>query len=161
MLRVFRRGPVLRTETATGLNGRLFRMYRFDVSGKGALSRTVRKLRMDGLPQFLNVLKGDIAIVGPRAGRPEYRDAVEKYIPFYRERYVVRPGITGWAQTHREQLGVIEDAMVELEYDLYYIKNRSLGLDTLILLHTIKALMLQAEEPETLWAQEEMSASTQ
>ena len=156
-LRAFERGPVMRAQTVTGLNGHLFHAYSFHTDGKGVVARTVRKLRLDGLPQFLNVLKGDLAIVGPSASRPEYQQAIERYIPFYRERYAVRPGLTGWAQTRPGP----QDVMDQLEYDLYYIKNRSLGLDTLILLHTIKLLLVTADTPRPAWAEEQMSASAQ
>ncbi|HKE25933.1 MAG TPA: sugar transferase [Bryobacteraceae bacterium] len=159
-LRLFQRGPVLRGETVTGLNGRLFRLHKFNVAGNSLVARAVRKLQLDGLPQFLSVVKGDLAIVGPRAIRPEYLEAIEQYIPFYRERCAVRPGITGWAQIQATRRQKIPDTMDALEYDLYYIKNRSFGLDTLILLHAIKSMMLAAEEPEEAWAEEEMSAST-
>jgi lipopolysaccharide/colanic/teichoic acid biosynthesis glycosyltransferase len=161
LLRIFQRGPVIRFENATGLNGRVFRLYRFQTNAKGTIGKAVRKLRLDGLPQFVNVLKGDLAIVGPCASRPEYQDAIERHIPFYRERYIVRPGITGWAQTHLDRPRAIPDAMAQLEYDLYYIKNRSLGLDTLILLHTIKQLLIAADSPDVVAAPEEVSASAQ
>jgi lipopolysaccharide/colanic/teichoic acid biosynthesis glycosyltransferase len=159
-LRLFQRGPVLRSETVTGLNGRLFRLHKFNAAGNGLVARAVRKLQLDGLPQFLSVVKGELAIVGPSAIRPEYLEAIERYIPFYRERCAVRPGITGWAQIQASRRRKIQDTMGALEYDLYYIKNRSFGLDTLILLHAIKSLMLAAEEPEEEWAEQEMPAST-
>ena len=160
-LRLFNGTPVLAGETVTGLNGRPFRMYRFHASGNGLMARTVRKLQLDGLPQFLSVVRGDLAIVGPSADRPEYQEAIERYIPFYRERSAVRPGITGWAQIHADHQNKTADIMETLEYDLYYIKNRSLGLDTLILLHALKSMMLASETPEPGWAEEEISASTQ
>lgn len=154
---IFHRGPVLRGETVIGLNGEEFRLYRFHASGSGLVARAVRKLRLDGLPQILSVIKGDLAIVGPSAGHPEYQALIERYIPFYRERYAVRPGMTGWAQIHRKP-EQIEDVKTMLEYDLYYIKNRSLGLDTLILLHTLKSMMLANEPPMEEW-EEELSAT--
>lgn len=153
-LRLLQRGAVLRSETLVGLNGREFRLYRFATSGDEPVARAVRKLRLDGLPQFLNVIKGDLAVIGPSPGRPEYQESIERHIPFYRERYAVRPGMTGWAQIHRARPERVEDIATMLEYDLYYIKNRSLGLDTLILLHTIKSLML-AEEPPRVEADED------
>ena len=154
---IFNRGPVLRGETVVGMNGREFRLYRFHASGNGLAARAVRKLRFDGLPQILSVIRGDMAIVGPSAGRPEYQALIERHIPFYRERYAVRPGMTGWAQVHQlpEE---IEDVAIMLEYDLYYIKNRSLGLDTLILLHALKSMMLANEPLPEEW-EEELSAT--
>ena len=156
---IFQKEPVLQGEMVIGLNGRLFRLHRFNAGGNGWIARLVRKLQLSGLPQFLSVLRGELAIVGPSPIRPEYLQAIERYIPFYRERCAVRPGITGWAQIHPRRYRS-DDSTTALEYDLYYIKNRSLGLDTLILLHAIKSLMLEKQESEADWAEEEMSAST-
>jgi len=151
LLRATHRGPVWRAESLTGLNGQAFQVYGFQVTGKGAVARLVRKLRLDRLPEFLNVLKGELAIVGPRAERPEYEEAIERHIPFYRERYSVRPGMTGWAQVHLDRSPGIEDTMAKLEYDLYYVKNMSLGLDTLILLHTVKSMLMSGQVPARIW----------
>ena len=159
-LRLFEGAPVLERQTVVGLNGRQFRLYRFAAARGGLIARAVRKLQLDGLPQFLSVLKGDLAIVGPSALRPEYHAAIERHIPFYPERLTVRPGITGWAQIHSRLRRRIEDIADTLEYDLYYIKNRSLGLDTLILLHTLKRMMLEEQALEADWAGEQMTAST-
>jgi lipopolysaccharide/colanic/teichoic acid biosynthesis glycosyltransferase len=159
-LRLTARGPVLAADAVTGLNGRIFRLYRFRADGEGLVARTVRKLRLERLPQFLNVVRGDLTIVGPAAIQPEYLEAIERYIPFYRERYAVRPGVTGWAQIHRQHEGRIENTMEMLEYDLYYIKNRSLALDTLILLHTLKSMMLAVEQVEPELAAEAMSSAS-
>jgi len=159
-LRLFQGGPVLDGETVVGLKGRSFRLYRFNARGDGVVARAVRKYQLDGLPQFLSVLKGELAIVGPSPIRPEYLEAIERYIPFYRERCAVRPGITGWAQIELKRFGNTTDSIAALEYDLYYIKNRSLGLDTLILLHAVKSLLLAAEEPEAEEIEQRISAST-
>jgi len=160
VLRLATRGPVVASDTVTGLNGSLFRLYRFRANGDGIVARAVRKLQLERLPQLLNVIKGDLAIVGPAAIRPEYLEAIERHIPFYRERHAVRPGVTGWAQIRRRPEGRIENTMETLEYDLYYIKNRSLGLDTLILLHTLKSMMLAAEQVEPEMAAEEVSSAS-
>ena len=157
-LRLFQRGPVFRGETVIGLNGRPFRLYRFQTS-KGAVGRMVRKIHLDGLPQFLSILRGDMAIIGPCPARPEYFQAIERYIPFYRECCTVRPGVTGWAQIHRSRPPGIEGILDKLEFDLYYIKNRSLGLDTLILLHALKWMMLESETPEPVLVHGEMTAA--
>lgn len=154
------RGPVWRSEFLTGLNGRVFQAHRFQVDGNGALARMMRRFRLDKLPQLLNVLKGEMAIVGPRAWRPEYAQAIERYIPFYRERYSVRPGMTGWAQVQLDSRPDGQDAMTQLEYDLYYIKHMSFGLDTLILLHTIKSMLMASEMPSQVWSGRQLSASS-
>jgi lipopolysaccharide/colanic/teichoic acid biosynthesis glycosyltransferase len=164
LLRAANRGPVWRSESLTGLNGRVFQAYRFEAIGLGPMARLVRKLRLERLPQFLNVLKGELAIVGPRAERPEYEEAIERHIPFYRERYAVRPGMTGWAQVNLDHRPEIEDTMAKLEYDLYYIKQMSLGLDTLILLHTVKSMLMLSPVPgpgcgQRLDAREEFRAA--
>lgn len=159
-LRLFHKGPVLCGETVIGLNGHPFRLHRFNAGGDGLVARAVRKFQLDGLPQFFNVVRGEMTIVGPRAIRPEYLEAIERYVPFYRERCAVRPGVTGWAQIQLKQFGRLEDSMAGLEYDLYYIKNRSLGLDTLILLHAVKSLILASEEPEAEEVEKEMQPST-
>jgi len=164
LLRAANRGPVWRSESLTGLNGRVFQAYRFEAIGLGATARLVRKLRLDGLPRFLNVLRGELAIVGPRAERPEYEEAIERYIPFYRERYGIRPGMTGWAQVNLDHRPEIEDIMAKLEYDLYYINHMSLGLDTLILLHTVKLMLMLSPvrgpgRARRLYAREEFRAA--
>ncbi len=87
-------------------------------------------------PQFINVLKGEISLVGPRAERPELIELFQKQIPFYRARLLVKPGVTGWAQVNYGYAATIEETTVKLEYDLYYIKHRSILLDLLILLRT-------------------------
>lgn len=157
LLRVTERGPMWRARSLTGLNGQPFQVYGFQVTGKGPIARMVRKLRLDRLPEFINVLKGQLAIVGPRAERPEYEEAIEQHIPFYRERCSVRPGMTGWAQVHLDRSAEIEDTMAKLEYDLYYIKNMSLGLDTLILLHTMKSILMSAPAPARIWTGKPLS----
>ena len=96
----------------------------------------LRRTHLDELPQFLQVLNGEMSLVGPRAERPELVEALQKNIPFYRARLLVKPGITGWAQLNYGYVATVKDTMVKLEYDLYYIKHRSLWLDILILLRT-------------------------
>jgi lipopolysaccharide/colanic/teichoic acid biosynthesis glycosyltransferase len=160
LLRFGTKGPIWLSSTRAGLHGRVFRIYRFRAEGSGWAARLVRKYRLDGLPEFLNVLKGEIAIVGPRAERPEYREAIGYYIPFYPERYMVRPGMTGWAQIHLNHKAEEEDSIARLEYDLYYIKHMSLGLDFLILLHTLKSMLVSPEAPERQWAAKQVSATT-
>jgi lipopolysaccharide/colanic/teichoic acid biosynthesis glycosyltransferase len=135
-------GRILERERMAGRGERPFVRYRFRTKGSNGIERIVRKLWLDGLPQWINVLKGEMAIVGPRAERPEYVDAIARHIPYYRERYRVKPGMTGWAQIHWSDRDAPEDTMAKLEYDLYYLKNISLSLNTLILLHTAKWMAL-------------------
>jgi lipopolysaccharide/colanic/teichoic acid biosynthesis glycosyltransferase len=98
--------------------------------------RFFRKTHLDELPQFINVLTGEISLVGPRAERPELVDLFQKHIPFYRARLLVKPGLTGWAQVNQNYAAGIDETITKLEYDLYYIKRRSLALDLYILLRT-------------------------
>lgn len=100
------------------------------------IGHILRKTHLDELPQFVNVLRGEMSLVGPRAERPELVEYFQKHIPFYRSRLLVKPGITGWAQVNFGYAASIEETTVKLEYDLYYIKHRSLLLDILILLRT-------------------------
>jgi len=109
------------------------------VTGVG---RFLRITRLDELPQVLNILKGDIHLIGPRPERPELIAELEQAIPFYRARLAVKPGLTGWAQVKYRYGSTVEDAVIKLEYDLYYIKNRSIPLDLSILLKTIGVILL-------------------
>ena len=104
--------------------------------------RILRKLRLDELPQLFNVLKGEMAIVGPRPERPEFVKTLSERIPYYHQRNAVLPGITGWAQINFKYGDSLEDTVTKLEYDLYYIKNVSAGLDFYIVFHTLKAMLL-------------------
>jgi exopolysaccharide biosynthesis polyprenyl glycosylphosphotransferase len=101
------------------------------------VGRCLRATRLDELPQILNILRGDIHLIGPRPERPEFINELEQAIPFYRARLAVKPGLTGWAQVKHRYGNTAEDALIKLEYDLYYIKNRSVLLDLLILLRTM------------------------
>jgi lipopolysaccharide/colanic/teichoic acid biosynthesis glycosyltransferase len=94
------------------------------------------------LPQFFNVLRGDMALVGPRPERPEFVEVLAQQIPYYRQRHCVKPGITGWAQINHKYGDTVEDAIRKLEYDLYYIKNLSPALDAYIIFHTLKTMLL-------------------
>jgi len=101
------------------------------------VGRILRKMRLDELPQFLNILRGEMSAVGPRPERPEFVQELEKRIPFYRLRHAVKPGMAGWAMIYQDYAGSIEDSMLRLQYDLYYIKHQSLWLDALILLRAM------------------------
>jgi len=100
------------------------------------VGRILRKTHLDEIPQFINVLRGEMSLVGPRAERPELVAHFQEYVPFYRARLLVKPGITGWAQVNFGYAATIEETMIKLEYDLYYIKHRNLGMDFIILLRT-------------------------
>ena len=153
-------GPVLYRQVRVGMDGVSFTLYKFrsmraDAEvGTGAVwatksdprvtpvGRIIRKLRFDELPQLFNVLKGEMSIVGPRPERPEFVKILSSRIPYYRQRHCVRPGITGWAQISYKYGETLEDTIEKLEYDLFYIKNMSLGLDTYIIFHTLKTMLL-------------------
>jgi len=106
------------------------------------VGRFLRTTRVDEIPQLWNVLKGEMSLVGPRPERPEFIEWLKKEIPFYNLRHTVRPGITGWAQIRYKYGSSVEDAKEKLRYDLFYIKNMSLGLDALIFLDTVKTILL-------------------
>ena len=105
------------------------------------MGRILRKLRIDEWPQMWNVIKGDMSFIGPRPERPEFTETLEREIPYYDLRHLVKPGITGWAQVMYPYGSSVEDAIRKLEYDLYYIKNHSLMLDLLIFLKTIRVVL--------------------
>jgi lipopolysaccharide/colanic/teichoic acid biosynthesis glycosyltransferase len=106
------------------------------------VGRFLRKTRLDELPQLLNVLRGEMTIVGPRPERPEFVRQLSEKIPFYRQRHFVKPGITGWAQINHQYGDSFENAKTKLEYDLYYIKNLSPSLDLYIMFQTLKIMIL-------------------
>lgn len=153
-------GPVFYRQVRTGRNSAGFTLYKFrsmyvDAEARtGAvwaqandsritpLGRILRKYRIDELPQLFNVLRGEMAIVGPRPERPEFIDQLARHIPLYKQRLAVRPGITGWAQINYRYGNTIEDTVVKLEYDLYYIKNFSPQLDLYVMFHTVKTMLL-------------------
>jgi exopolysaccharide biosynthesis polyprenyl glycosylphosphotransferase len=159
LVRITSRGPVLLRQERVGLNGATFTLYKFRSmhanaeAGTGAvwakrgdprvtpIGKWLRALRLDEIPQLFNVLRGEMLLVGPRPERPEFVHTFEGQIPFYGYRHAVKPGITGWAQINYKYGATLEDTIVKLEYDLYYIKNRSLSLDTLIILRTLKVML--------------------
>jgi len=146
--------PIFYVQTRLGRGGKLYRMLKFrtmrqDAEADGMpkwaeekdervtrLGNFLRKSHLDEIPQFINVLNGDMSLVGPRAERPELVESLQKTIPFYRARLLVKPGITGWAQLNYGYVATVKDTVVKLEYDLYYIKHRSLLMDILIILRT-------------------------
>ena len=102
------------------------------------IGKFIRATRIDELPQLVSVIKGDMSLIGPRPERPEYDKQLEKEIPLYKLRYLIKPGISGWAQVNYPYGASIEDAKNKLSYDLFYIKNKSIILEILILIKTIK-----------------------
>lgn len=153
-------GPILYRQVRVGLNGKPFTLYKFRSmrtdaeAGTGAVwasqddprvtqvGKFIRKIRFDELPQIVNVLKGEMSIVGPRPERPEFVKTLTQQIPYYRQRHCIRPGITGWAQINFKYGDTLEDTVTKLEYDLYYIKNMTASLDVYIIFHTAKAMLL-------------------
>ena len=107
------------------------------------VGRFLRKTRLDEMPQLWNVLLGDMSLVGPRPERPEFVEQLTEQIPFYGQRHVVKPGLTGWAQVRYTYGASVEDAIEKLQYDLYYIKHLSLAFDCVIVLETIKTVVLR------------------
>ena len=103
----------------------------------------MRRTRLDELPQLWNVLRGEMSFVGPRPERPEFVESLAKQIPFYGQRHVVKPGLTGWAQGRYTYGATIEDAMEKLQFDLFYIKNFSISLDLFIMFETLKTVLLR------------------
>ena len=153
-------GPVFYRQTRVGRSGRHFSVIKFrtmrqDAETHGAiwatkndprvtpLGRFMRKTRLDEIPQLWNVLRGEMAFVGPRPERPEFVQWLTNEIPYYDLRHIVRPGITGWAQVRYQYGASLEETKCKLEYDLYYIKHLSLGLDLLIMFETIKTILLR------------------
>jgi sugar transferase (PEP-CTERM system associated) len=154
-------GPVLYSQTRVGKDGRPFTIYKFRSmcanaeAGTGAVwstandprvtpvGRLIRRTRLDELPQLWNVFIGDMSFVGPRPERPEFVDELTRQIPFYGQRHVIRPGLTGWAQVRHEYGASVDDAMQKLQYELFYIKHMSLAFDMFILLETIKTVLVR------------------
>lgn len=140
------RGPVLVGDRRAGLNGAPFTLYRFRTSGEGGrttpFGALLGRFQLDRLPQLVHVLRGQMSIVGPRAEREEYVARLAELLPFYRHRLCVKPGVTGWAQVNPEAVYHFRDALCQVEYDFYYIKNLSPALDFFILLRTLRVSLL-------------------
>jgi len=139
-------GPVLDRQAKAGKNGAGFMLFRFrslyhDTGRLTPLGRWLHLFRIDELPQLMNVLRGDMAIVGPYPERPEFVKVMAEQIPYYQQRLAVKPGLTGWAQINRRSRDTFEDTLFKLEYDLYYIKNLNMTLDLYILFQTAKIMM--------------------
>jgi len=152
-------GPAFYSQTRVGLLGRHFRLYKFRTMMLGSeknghvwaaindprvtrIGRYLRKLRIDELPQLINVLTGTMSVVGPRPERPEFVDELAAKIRFYNERHVIKPGLTGWAQINYRYGASVEDAQRKLQLDLWYIKHMCIELDLTILLRTLGTLFI-------------------
>jgi len=156
------RGPVFYKQKRIGQIGKTFEMLKFRTMRQDAEQLTgavwaadndpratrvggfLRKTRLDELPQLWNIIKGEMSFVGPRAERPEFHEILKKEIPFYEERYLIKPGLSGWAQINFRYGSSVKDAAEKLQYDLYYIKNRSLFLDLGIALKTARIALQQS-----------------
>lgn len=153
------RRPILYRQERVGLDGQPFMVLKFrsmrndaEKSGKPQWAaendpritrtgRIIRKLRIDELPQIINVLKGEMSFVGPRPERPYFVQQLCEEVPYYNIRHSIKPGITGWAQVRYQYGASVEDAIEKLQYDLYYVKNHSLFLDLIILLDTVQVVL--------------------
>ncbi|KDD80160.1 hypothetical protein HPS41_04105 [Glaesserella parasuis ST4-1] len=157
-IRLESKGNVLFIQKRVGQGGKEFNLYKFrsmcqDSEKDGAkfattndmritkVGKFIRKTRIDELPQFFNVLKGDMSLIGPRPEQKVFVDKFIKEIPFYNYRHIVKPGISGWAQVIQGYTADVNDTKVKLQYDLYYIKNFSIWLDILIVFKTIKTML--------------------
>lgn len=153
-------GPVFYRQTRVGMRGMPYRIWKFrsmrqDAESKGAalwaaaddpriskVGRWLRKWRIDEIPQLINVLKGEMSLVGPRPERPVFVQELRETIPYYDLRHTVRPGITGWAQVRFRYAASAHDAHVKLQYDLYYVKNLGLLLDARVIMETVRVVVL-------------------
>lgn len=152
------RGNLVYTQERVGKNGIVFKIYKYRTMVKNAevngavftsindsritpFGKFLRKTRLDEFPQFINILKGDMSIIGPRPERPVFVNKIAEVMPFYETRHVVKPGLTGWAQVNYSYGDSIDDSLVKLQYDLYYIKHRSIFLDINIVIKTFSTVL--------------------
>ncbi|HEU0139518.1 MAG TPA: TIGR03013 family XrtA/PEP-CTERM system glycosyltransferase [Bryobacteraceae bacterium] len=158
-IRLDSRGPAIFRQTRVGLNGRHFEVLKFRSMYADAEAHTgarwaaeddprvtrvgwiLRKFRLDEMPQFVNILRGDMSFVGPRPERPVFVDQLRSQVPYYDQRHSVRPGLTGWAQVEYSYGASVEDAIRKLEYELFYLKNMSAFFDLVIVLKTIRVVL--------------------
>jgi exopolysaccharide biosynthesis polyprenyl glycosylphosphotransferase len=160
LIRLDSEGPAILHQTRVGENGRCFTLFKFRSMRLGAdraetlapathddprctrVGKWIRRCRLDELPQLFNIVKGDMSFIGPRPFVPDQEAWLVEQIPYYRQRWAVRPGATGWAQVNRDYCSSFEDNVEKLSYDLFYIKNRSMGLNMVTLVKTFKILLL-------------------
>ena len=161
MIALESRGPIFYAQERVGLGGRTFTLLKFrsmrtDAEISAApqwaskrdsritrVGSLLRPMRIDELPQLINVLRGDMSLIGPRPERPFFVDQLSQEIPFYEFRHVIRPGLTGWAQINAPYASSVAETRIKLSYDLYYIKNRSFFIDLQIALSTIRVVLLR------------------
>lgn len=151
------KGKIIYQQERVGLNEKIFKVYKFRTMQENAeqngavwasandpritkIGKLLRKTRLDEVPQFLNIIIGNMSFVGPRPERPEFVEQLKQEIPFYNERHLIKPGLTGWAQINYPYGASVADAKEKLQYDLFYIKNQSVSLDISIILKTINAM---------------------
>jgi exopolysaccharide biosynthesis polyprenyl glycosylphosphotransferase len=152
------KGSLFYSQKRVGKNGKKFKILKFRTMIENAetnkaifastndvrvtpFGKFLRKSRIDEFPQFLNILKGDMAVIGPRPERPVFVKEISKIMPFYETRHVVKPGLTGWAQVNYSYGESIDDSLIKLQYDLYYIKHRSVFLDISIMFKTLSTVL--------------------
>ena len=152
------KGSLFYSQERVGKNGQVFRIYKFRTMVKNAetdkaifattndlritpFGKFLRKSRIDEFPQFINIIKGDMAVIGPRPERPIFVAEIANLMPFYETRHVIKPGLTGWAQVNYSYGESIEDSLIKLQYDLYYIKHRSIFLDINIMFKTFSTVL--------------------
>lgn len=160
-IKINSKGPIFFKQRRTGQGNREFDVYKFrsmyvktnnesndweltkkgDKRITGRIGKFLRKTRLDELPQCLNLLKGDVSLIGPRPAMKEVANKLQEIMPFYNLRHTIKPGLTGWAVIHQNYSNTLEEELEKLQYDLYYIKNRSVLLDLSILLKTINVVM--------------------
>ena len=162
LIKLTSRGPIFYYQERVGKNGHVFNVIKFrsmkvdaEADGKPVwaasnderttfIGSVIRKIRVDEIPQFWNIVKGEMSFVGPRPERPHFVRQLAQEIPYYEHRHLVAPGLTGWAQVKYPYGASVDDAIQKLQYDLYYIKNQSLTLDIVIVFDTIKTVLFRA-----------------
>ena len=164
-IKINSKGPVFYTQERVGKNESFFSLYKFrsmidKAEKEGAawadendkritfVGKILRKLHLDELPQLLNVIKGDMSLLGPRPERPEFVESFKKKIPYYSFRHFIKPGLSGWAQINSPYASSLKDSREKLEYDLYYISHMNLLLDLKILLRTAKTIVFERKTRE-------------
>jgi exopolysaccharide biosynthesis polyprenyl glycosylphosphotransferase len=158
-IRLESKGPIIFRQTRVGLRGKPFKLLKFrsmraDAEQFGAvwasekdpritrIGRILRKYRLDEMPQFVNIIRGQMSFVGPRPERPVFVEQLRRDISYYDERHSVRPGLTGWAQVQYHYGSTVEDARNKMEYDLFYLKNMSVPFDCAIIFRTIRIVLM-------------------
>ncbi len=158
LIKLESRGPIIYQQTRVGLGGKEFTIYKFRSMRRDAengraiwatandsrvtrVGKIIRMLRLDEIPQLINIWKGEMNLVGPRPERPEFVRKLEKVIPFYQKRHLVKPGVTGWAQVKYTYASTTQDSLEKLQYELYYIKRRNFLLDLVIIIKTIDVVL--------------------